>query len=78
MLARGECDVVGPDEHSGVCVNSIRRNSGFDHHGSFRCFREGRRGYPGTEFKDGGVHRGGWRGDHQRGRVWMCYDSLSG
>ena len=35
MLAQGECDVIGLDECSGVCVNSIRRNSGFDRRGSF-------------------------------------------
>ena len=30
MLARGECDVVRPDKHSGVYVNSVRRDGGFD------------------------------------------------
>ena len=30
MLAQGECDIVGLDKCSGVCVNSVRRNSGFD------------------------------------------------
>ena len=30
MLAQGECDVVRPDKCSGVCVNSVRRNSGFN------------------------------------------------
>ena len=30
MLARGECDVVEPDKCSGVYVNSIRKDSGFD------------------------------------------------
>ena len=30
MLAQGEGDVVGPDKHSGICINSVRRNSGFD------------------------------------------------
>ena len=70
MLARGECDIIGLDECSGVCVNSIRRNSGFDRHGSFRYFREGRRGNPGMKFSDGGIHRRGRRRDHQRGRVW--------
>ena len=71
VLARGECDVVGPDKCSGVCVNSIRRNSGFNHHGGFRCLGDGGRGNPGTEFSNGGIHGGGWRRDHQRGRVWM-------
>ena len=35
VLAQGECDVVGPDKNSGVCVDSIRRNSEFDHCGGF-------------------------------------------
>ena len=35
VLARGKCDVVGPDKHSGVCVNSVRRNGGFDCHRGF-------------------------------------------
>ena len=35
VLARGECDIVGPDKHSGICVNSIRGNSGFNHCGGF-------------------------------------------
>ena len=35
VLAQGKCDVVGPDKHSGVCVNSIRRNSGFNCHRGF-------------------------------------------
>ena len=35
VLAQGKCDVVGPDKHSGVCVNSIRRNGGFDCHRGF-------------------------------------------
>ena len=35
MLARGECDVVGLDKCSGICVNSVRRNSGFDCHRGF-------------------------------------------
>ena len=35
MLAQGECDVIGPDECSGVCVNSIRGYSGFDCCGGF-------------------------------------------
>ena len=30
VLARGECDVVRPDKCSGVYVNSIRRDGGFD------------------------------------------------
>ena len=70
VLARGECDVVGPDKRSGIRVNSVRENSGFDCHGGFQCFGEGRKGDLGTEFSDGGVHRGGRRGNHQRGRVW--------
>ena len=71
MLAQGECDVIEPDEHSGISVNSIRGYSGFDHHGDFQCFRERRRGNPGMKFSDGGIHRRGQRRDHQRGRVWM-------
>ena len=71
VLAQGKCDVVGPDKCSGVCVNSIRRNGGFDCCGGFRYLRERGRGDLGTEFSDGGIHRGGWRRDHQRGRVWM-------
>ena len=35
MLARGECDVVGPDKRSGVYVNSVRRDGGFDCHRGF-------------------------------------------
>ena len=35
VLAQGECDVIGPDECSGVYVNSIRGYSGFDCCGSF-------------------------------------------
>ena len=35
VLARGECDVIGPDECSGVCVNSIRGYSGFNCCGGF-------------------------------------------
>ena len=35
VLARGECDVVGPDKHSGIYVNSVRRDGGFDCHGGF-------------------------------------------
>ena len=35
VLARGECDVVGLDKCSGICVNSVRRNSGFDCHRGF-------------------------------------------
>ena len=30
VLAQGECDVVGLDKCSSICVNSIRRNSGFN------------------------------------------------
>ena len=30
MLARGECDVVRPDKCSGIYVNSVRRDGGFD------------------------------------------------
>ena len=30
VLAQGECDIVGLDKCSGNCVNSIRRNSGFN------------------------------------------------
>ena len=30
VLAQRECDIVGLDKRSGECVNSIRRNSGFD------------------------------------------------
>ena len=71
MLARGECDIVGLDKRSGICVNSVRRDSGFDCHRGFQYFGEGRRGDLSMEFSDGGIHRGGqWR-DHQRGRVWM-------
>ena len=35
VLARGECDVVGPDKHSGDCVSSVRKNSGFNCHRGF-------------------------------------------
>ena len=70
VLARGECNVIGPDERSGVCVNSIRGYSGFDRCGGFQCFGEGRRGNLGTKFSDGGIHRREQRRDHQRGRVW--------
>ena len=35
MLAQGECNVIGPDKHSGVYVNSVRRNSGFNCHRGF-------------------------------------------
>ena len=35
MLAQGECDVVRLDEHSGVYVNSVRRDGGFDCHRGF-------------------------------------------
>ena len=35
MLARGGCDVVGPDKRSGVYVNSVRRDGGFDCHRGF-------------------------------------------
>ena len=59
VLARGECDIVGPDKCSGICVNSLRRDSGFDCHRGFQYFGEGRRGDPGMEFSDGGIHRGG-------------------
>ena len=64
VLARRECDIVGLDKCSGDCVNSVRRNSGFNCCRGFRYFREGRRGDLGTEFSDGGIHRGGWRRDH--------------
>ena len=30
VLAQGECDVVRPDKRSGVYVNSVRRDGGFD------------------------------------------------
>ena len=71
VLARGECDIVGLDKCSGISVNSVRRNSGFNCRRGFRYFGEGRRGGLDMEFSDGGIHRGGWRRDHQRGRVWM-------
>ena len=29
------------------------------------------------KFSDGGIHRGGWRRDHQRGRVWMRVEQFS-
>ena len=35
VLARGKCNVVGLDKHSGVSVNSVRRNSGLDCHRGF-------------------------------------------
>ena len=35
MLAQGECNVIGPDKHSGVSVNSVRKNSRFDCHRGF-------------------------------------------
>ena len=35
VWAQGKCNVVGLDKHSGVCVNSIRRNGGFDCHRGF-------------------------------------------
>ena len=31
----------------------------------------------GMEFSDGGIHRGGQRRDHQRGRVWMRVEQFS-
>ena len=43
----------------------------------FRCFREGRREDPGMEFSDGGIHRGGRRRDHQRGRVRARVEQFS-
>ena len=57
VLARGECDIVGLNKCSSNCINSFRRNHGFDHCRGFRYFREGRRGDLGTEFSDGGIHR---------------------
>ena len=30
VLAQGECDVVGLDKHSGVNVNSVRGDGGFN------------------------------------------------
>ena len=35
MLAQGECNVIGPYNHSGVSVNSVRKNSRFDCHRGF-------------------------------------------
>ena len=35
VLARGKCDVVGPDKRSGIYVNSIRGDGGFDCHRGF-------------------------------------------
>ena len=35
VLARGECDVVRPDKRSGVYVNSVRRDGGFNCCGRF-------------------------------------------
>ena len=35
VLAQGECDVVGSDTCSGVYVNSVRRDSGFNCHRGF-------------------------------------------
>ena len=31
VLARGECDIVGLNKCSSDCINSFRRNHGFDH-----------------------------------------------
>ena len=69
VLARGERDIVGLNKCSSDCVNSFRRNCGFDHCRDFQYFRERGRGDLGIEFSDEGIHRGGWRRDHQRGRV---------
>ena len=35
VLAQGECNVIGLDECSGVCVNSVRGYGGFDCSGGF-------------------------------------------
>ena len=55
-LAQEECDIVGPNKCSSDGINSFRRNCGFDRSRDFQYFREGRRGDPGMEFSDGGIH----------------------
>ena len=35
VLPQGKCDVIGLDEHSGVCVNSVRGYSEFNCCGGF-------------------------------------------
>ena len=77
VLARGEHDIVGLNKCSSNCVDFFRRNCGFNRCRGFRYFRERGRGDLGTEFSDGGIHRGGWRRDHQRGRVWMRVEQFS-
>ena len=77
MLAQRECDIVGPNKCSSDCINSFRRNHGFDRCRGFQYFKEGRREDLGMKFSDGGIHGGEWRRNHQRGRVWMRVEQFS-